>query len=444
MIRGLLVGLLLLAAAPAWAQAQAPTPMQAQPQSQAQPPVGVHLGVATCAGSNCHGASTRPRNSYVPGNEYLIWSKQDKHRNAYNVLLDDRAIKMAHALGLPDAAHQKICLDCHADDVPQNLRGAQFQLSDGVDCEACHGGASGWLGIHISGATHPQNIAAGLYPTEQPIARAEKCLGCHYGDSTRFLDHRLYGAGHPRLAFELDTYTAIEPSHFVVDQGYVERKGRITDVQVWATGQAVALVRRMDAVLDQKHAPKGFWPEFAFFDCQSCHHEYGAYARPTTTGLGPGTVKFNDANEVMLKVAASRVAPAAATALGEHMLALHKATLDDWAAVQREAAGVRGAAQSLVGEFAHHDFTADDMRAMADALFALADADAEFSHDEQITMALEALTTGLKSAGDVGDQKAQSVDAAMKAVYAAFASEATVNHDAFAKALKGLQQAMRR
>jgi hypothetical protein len=126
------------------------------------------------------------------------------------------------------------------------------------------------------------------------------------------------------------------------------------------------------------------------------------------------------------------------------MLALHKATLDDWAGVEREAAAVRGAAQGLVGEFARHDFTGDDMRSLADALFALADNDAQFSHNEQITMALEAITTGLKSAGDVGDRQAQSIDTAMKAVYAAFPSEAAVHQDAFVKALKGLQQAMRR
>jgi Cytochrome c554 and c-prime len=412
--------------------------------AQTPPPIGVHLGVATCAGSNCHGATQRPRNSYVPGNEYLIWSTKDKHRNAYNVLLQDRAIKMARVLGLPDAANQKICLDCHADNVPPDRRGPEFQISDGVGCEACHGGASGWLGIHISGATHQQNIAAGLYPAEQPIARAEKCLSCHYGDETKFLTHRIYGAGHPRLAFELDTYTAIQPAHFVVDQSFIERMGRITDAQVWATGQAIALIKRMDAVLDPQHAPHGFWPEFAFFDCQSCHHEYGAYARPTTTGLGPGTVKFNDANEVMLRVAAMRVAPAVATALNEHMLALYQATQDDWPAVQREAAAIRNAAQGLVGELAHHDFTDDDLRALANALFALAEGDALFSHDEQTTMALEVITTGLKSSGGIGASQAQSVDTAMKAVYAAFPSDATVHQDAFIKALKGLQQAMRR
>lgn len=422
--------LLLLAAVPAAAQTN--------------PQIGVHLGVATCAGSSCHGATERPRGSYVPGNEYLIWSQRDKHRKAYTVLLEDRAVKMARALGLPDAAHQKICLDCHADNVPENMRGPGFQISDGVGCEACHGGASGWLGIHISGATHQQNVAYGLYPAEQPIARAEKCLSCHFGDNTKFLSHRLYGAGHPRLAFELDTYTAIEPAHFVVDAGYVARMGRITDVQVWAVGQAIALVKRMDEVMNPEHAPKGFWPEFSFFDCQSCHHEYGEYARPTTTGLGPGTVKFNDANEVMLKVIAQRVAPAAASALSQHMMALHQATIADWNGVMREAAAVKAAAQSLVNQLAQHNFTGDDMRALANALIDTASTDDEFSHDEQITMALEAITTGLKSSGGISDTQAAAVDSAMKAVYAAFPNEEVVHHDDFVKALKGLQQAMRR
>src|SRR5512146_2127698 len=100
-----------------------------------------HLGVATCSGSNCHGAAERPAGSAVPGNEYIVWSKRDKHRQAYTVLLEEPALRMARALGLPDAAHQPLCLDCHTDNVPASSRGRQFQLSDGFGCEACHGGA---------------------------------------------------------------------------------------------------------------------------------------------------------------------------------------------------------------------------------------------------------------------------------------------------------------
>jgi hypothetical protein len=112
--------------------------------------------------------------------------------------------------------------------------------------------------------------------------------------------------------------------------------------------------------------------------------------------------------------------------------------------VLREAVAGRSTAQSLVGEFANHTFSSGDTRAMADALFTLAASDAQFSHDEQITMALEAIATGLKSAGDVNDQQAQAIDIALKGLFGAFSSEKAVSQDAFTKALKGLQQAMMR
>ena len=460
----------LLLSAPAVAQTTQPTPITPTTQT-AQPtpitpatqatqptepiqttqttlPLGIHLGVATCAGSNCHGALERPPGSYVRGNEYLIWSKRDKHRQAYTVLLQEPAIRMARALGLPDAAHQKVCLDCHADDVPPQLRGAQFQISDGVGCESCHGGASGWLGIHISGATHQQNIAAGLYPTDQPIARAEKCLSCHFGGSNKFVTHRLYGAGHPRLTFELDTYTAMEPAHFVVDQSYIARNGRVTDLQLWATGQAVALVKQMDALIDPKNAPHGPFPEFALFDCQSCHHAYQPLhgPRPTDTGLGPGTVKLYDASAVMLHVAAARVAPAAAKSLAMHMLALQKASTEDWPAVQREAAAVRAIARSLVPLMAHYNFTREDMAALFKAEIALGTGpdNWQYSHAEQITMGLEALVTNLKSSGYVEDGQADAMTTALGKLYMSFPTEESFRPELFAKALKSLQPGLGR
>jgi Cytochrome c554 and c-prime len=414
--------------------------------AQTPRPDNAHLGIASCSGNNCHGATERPAQSRVPGNEYIIWSKRDKHRLAYAVLLEDRAIKMARALGLPDAANAKICLDCHADNVPANLRGPQFQLSDGIGCEACHGGAAGWLGSHIARASHAQNVANGMYPTEQPAARAEKCLSCHFGDQTRFLDHRIYGAGHPRLRFELDTFTAIQPAHFVVDKSYVERKGRITDLQVWGAGQAIALIKRMDAILDPRRSRGGIFPDFVVFDCQSCHHEYGSVARPTATGLGPGTVKLNDANLVMLRVAASRTAPAAARALGEHMMALHRASNENWAQAQTEARAVRAAAEQLVPTLSQHEYSREDMRALADAVIAVGTQpdDWQVSHAEQVAMSLEAIINGMKSAGYIGEGQDGPVTAAMNGVYASFASEASVRPDAFAKALRDVQRAIGR
>jgi Cytochrome c554 and c-prime len=413
--------------------------------AQTARPDNAHLGIASCSGNNCHGATERPPQSRVPGNEYIIWSKRDKHRLSYAVLLEDRSVRMARALGLPDAVNAKICLDCHADNVAANLRGPQFQISDGVGCEACHGGAAGWLGSHIARAPHAQNVAAGMYPTELPAARAEKCLSCHFGDETRFLDHRIYGAGHPRLRFELDTFTAIQPAHFVVDQSYVERKGRITDLQVWGAGQAISLIKRMDAILDPRRR-RGIFPDFVVFDCQSCHHDYGPNARPTLTGLPPGSVKLNDSNLVMLRVAAARVAPAAARSLSERMLALHRATTEDWAAVQREAQAVRAAAQALVVELSRHEYTREDMRALADAVIAVGTQpdDWQVSHAEQAAMSLEAIIAAMRSAGYMGEGLDGAVTNAMNGVYASFASEASVRPDAFATSMRNVQRTIGR
>ncbi len=81
-----------------------------------------------------------------------------------------RCLRMSHSallrtLGLDRAEDEDLCLDCHADNVPVERRAKGFQISDGVGCEACHGGAVNWLGRHISGeADHAANLASGLVP----------------------------------------------------------------------------------------------------------------------------------------------------------------------------------------------------------------------------------------------------------------------------------------
>src|SRR3954462_14575515 len=76
-----------------------------------------HLGVASCAGSTCHGAVEPFKNSDVQQNEYVVWSQKDKHSKAYKVLLDERSVRIARNLGLPNAHTAEICLNCHANNV---------------------------------------------------------------------------------------------------------------------------------------------------------------------------------------------------------------------------------------------------------------------------------------------------------------------------------------
>jgi hypothetical protein len=433
----------------AFACALAAAEAGAQPQGDD----GVHLGVASCAGNNCHGAVERLKGSSVAQNEYLIWSQEadkhkiDKHHQAYSVLLGERAVQIAHNLGLPDAVTADICLNCHADNVPQERRGPRFQISDGVGCEACHGGSSKWLGVHLSGVGHGANLAAGLYPTERPVARAEKCLSCHFGDSSddkRFVTHRIMGAGHPRMGFELDTYTAAEPAHYTVDQGYIERKGPVNEVQVWALGQVTSLVKRMDALIEPKRAPKGLQPELVLFDCQSCHHAVSQirWQPRSSTGLGPGALKLYDANAVMLRVIAARVAPAAAKDLSEHMLALHRATTENWEAVRREAAEVRRAAMEIEKSLSSRDFTRDDMKALAEGIvsIALSGDDNDYSGAEQATMALGSIASAMRMSGSLSAEQTKAMNDALSGLDKAIADDATYRPEAFVNAVKDFQK----
>lgn len=431
-------------------------PLPAYVQQSASPPSphrnGIHLGVASCAGSTCHGAVKPSRGSPVRQDEYLIWSQNtdphriDSHHKAYAVLLGKRALRIAHNLGLPDAASANACLNCHADNAPPDRRGPLFRLSDGVGCEACHGAASGWLGVHLSGAGHKANLAAGLYPTDQPAARAKLCLSCHLGNDRRVMTHRIMGAGHPRLSFELDTFTAIEPAHFVVDKSYVRRKGPVNDAQIWAVGQAVELVRRMDRVLDPKNAPRGVNPELTLFDCEACHHGIRQirWTKSRVAELAPGSLRLYDAPAIMLQVIAARVAPDTAPSLKKHLLALHRATTSDWGAARHQAERLRAAANRLIPILASHDFTRDDMKALADGVMAVAltGADIDYAFAEQATLSLDAIIAGLRSFRYVSDDRMAAINGALGGLYRSVGNGDTYRPAAFVQALRELRKVL--
>ena len=419
---------LLALAAPGFAQTQTMT-------SDAK-----HLGVQSCAGNNCHGAVTRLPNSHVPQDEYFIWSQKDKHAQAYKVLLTERSKRIAANLGLADAAKAPLCLECHADNVPPERRGPQFLLADGVGCESCHGGAETWLGRHLSGYDHKADIDAGMYPTDDPEKRALKCMSCHIGDQQRFATHRLMGAGHPPTPFELDTYTAIEPAHFVVDDNYIARKGRPNDMAIWAVGQAVAVKMRMDLILDPGNAPKGFNLELSLFDCQSCHHSMSElqWRSRASIGLPPGHIKFSDANTAMLAIAAGPVNGDAGKTLTQHMVALQAALGKDWDAVKTEAGAIRNEAEQLISPLAEHNWTRADAISLAHGVVASAidGNDLDYSGAQQQVMALGSVVAAMQMPGFADAQQLAALDAAMAPLYTAVADDQAYDPDKYVEKLK--------
>src|SRR5579862_549254 len=254
------------------------------------------------------------------------------------------------------------------------------------------------------------------------------------------------GAGHPRISFELDTFTAIQPAHYVVDKDYVERKGAPNGVQIWAVGQAVALAETMTAFLDAKRNPDGFFPELVFYDCYGCHHPMSnlRWEPRESTGLGPGVIKFNDANALMLRIIAERVDPGLARALGDRMLAFHRAMTESRAKALAEAGPIRDIANQLVGKFASHGFGRDDVRALATGVIndGLNKNDfIEYAAAEQATMALSAIITAMRNVGLLTEQQHKTMSGALNKLYDAVSKDEAYKATIFAAALRDFNAA---
>ena len=233
-------------------------------------------------------------------NELTTWD-HTRHANAYRTLLSAQSMRIADNLGIARPETQSICLDCHADNVAAELRGDRFQLADGVACEACHGGAERWLESHKApGVDHADNLANGMYPTEEPLARARLCMSCHFGNSDQFVTHEMIGAGHPRLAFQLDIYAGWD-EHYSDDADYRQRKSIASPIEHWLVGLAAMGTQMVDMVRERA-GESGV--EFALYHCDSCHHPVSLgrtpkrsprwERRPNEVGM-TGMVRLNDA-----------------------------------------------------------------------------------------------------------------------------------------------------
>ncbi|XOV78038.1 MAG: multiheme c-type cytochrome [Aestuariibacter sp.] len=256
-------------------------------------------GVASCASSTCHGSVFPRAASKVAQNEYVTWSRHDAHAQAYKTLLTEESKLIAEKLGLPNAHEAGICLDCHADNVAENQHGERFVLADGVGCEACHGGAENYLDSHTNpDTTHAENIANGLYPTDNPTDRAMLCLSCHLGNETKFATHTIMGAGHPRLSFELDTFTILQPLHFEIDEDYRANKVHSDNFHTWVLGQLQTAISTLENIETRLYLDDSLFPEVALFDCHSCHHsmEDIKWNKAKGGGMKPGDIRLNDAH----------------------------------------------------------------------------------------------------------------------------------------------------
>ena len=371
-----------------------------------------HLGVASCATSVCHGKAKQSDESNVWLNEYRLWSTEDRHARAYQTLRSKESRRIANNLGLKNAHTAKICLDCHADNTVKNNRGRKFQISDGVGCEGCHGGAEQWIESHTEEtATHSDNLSKGMFPTENGVARAQLCLSCHYGTKDKLATHQIMGAGHPRLSFELETFTANQPAHYAIDDDYIQRKGKFTGFDMWVVGQ-LELVKSSLALMDDYLLSKDkLVPELYFYDCHACHHPMSDIRWAATTaksGLPPGVIRLNDANFLMLIALTEAVAPDAAKTLQSKLIAMHKASMQDKTKLKQAIINLSNYIKQLDSQLAGKAYSAGDMRAVRQNLLSKSAKGEyrDFSAAEHAFLAVDSITITL----DEGDKLASSLD----------------------------------
>lgn len=364
------------------------------------------LGVVTCASALCHGSIASWNGSPVNQNEYVVWSRLDKHARAYQLLLNEKSRRIAANLALPQPAHQsRVCLDCHAH-VPANPAPAH-KVSDGIGCEGCHGPAERWIAAHTEpDASHRGNLAQGLYPSDQPLARARLCLSCHFGTADKYVTHRIMAAGHPRMSFEMETFTNLQPAHFKVDADYVARKGSVDGVRIWAIGQAVAVGTQIDILLDPRRGRDGAFPELTLFDCHACHHPMadtrwkpvGSFGR----SISPGLVRLNDSGMLMLRLILRQIDAPLGERFVQAVVQLNHAVAGNGDLAER-ARDVKALADEAARRIASVGVTRDNLRAMALALVddGIAGGYADYAGAEQAAMALGSVVNTLHKLGQL-------------------------------------------
>jgi hypothetical protein len=381
-----IAALMLLSSAAAWSE-----------------PAAKHLGVATCANSVCHGRGNVAEDSNIAQNEYRIWAKYDPHAQAYQTLLNADSKRIAANMGLADASTAPACLACHSDNVPAEQRGERFFINDGIGCEACHGGAERWIDSHYAArnepeayqATHQRSLEQGLLKTEAPEVLAGVCQGCHLGNSERFASHEMMAAGHPRLRFELDTWSTLMPAHHVLDADYQQRKGPVDNSRRWLTGKLHAADNYLSQL--KQHAGQAtVFPELAVFDCHSCH-------RPMDTGVQrlaaeksmvrAGTVHINDSELRILRVITAQRDAALAERLSGNTAELHRAALTNRQQFLDSLSAVRADIGDIGALFAERPLSDGEIRALPQQLLKQAAAGQfrDYADAEQLFLALQLL-----------------------------------------------------
>ncbi len=370
------VSLATLAAEPRANREEAPAPVE-QDASKNK-----YLGNSNC--KQCHNDPDQFKQApqvqyFVKYDEYDTWITKDKHSLAYSNLLGERGKKMATLLGISDPTELKAgCIGCHGAGQAEatNRIGTElFNPRVGVSCENCHGPSSNWSQEHalpeFRKRTTEDREKLGMIDLRSPAIQSAQCLSCHLGksDEGKVVTHEMYAAGHPPLpSVEVATFSDFIPRHWWLvgekpsdkvrqASGFVEGTKERTRLSL--VGAAVALKTSMQLLADETKAdgsttvPGLSWPDYARFDCWSCHHDLKRESWRQVRGYqrAPGRPPVSEWPLAIVKLGIARLEmddPSARSLTGE-LLGHQKAILDEATA---RPYGRKAALGTAAGQFA--------------------------------------------------------------------------------------------
>ncbi|PYQ26439.1 MAG: hypothetical protein DMF56_24480 [Acidobacteria bacterium] len=389
--------------------AQQPAP---QPSDRATAQPGHYVGVASCVNSGCHGA-TQPLNATrILQNEYYTWLNNDTHARAYNILFSDRSARIARNMRLRKRAYEEnVCLDCHTTNVPATQVEGAIDKEDGIQCEQCHGPASGWRAEHtMEGWTHAQSVSRGMIDLADVPVRAHTCDRCHLGNNDKEVDHELIASGHPILVFELDNYTESMPPHWTPAH---DSHG----ARAWAVGQ---VMKFRDSLTNlARHAKGDEWPEFSDMSCYNCHHSLKTSQWRQVRGWPDraGLPAWSPQHWATLRILIGRISPAARDELDPIVAQIARSVsrMNEPSAVATNAERAKKIADALVGKADAMRWSDADVRALMSTIASdrafIERADVHSA--EQAALALQSLASALtrKNPRLLRSAMTQSIDA---------------------------------
>ncbi|MDX1670120.1 MAG: hypothetical protein R3194_11930, partial [Limnobacter sp.] len=273
-------------------------------------------------------------------------------------------------------------------------------------------------------------------------AVAKLCLSCHQGDETRPITHQIMGAGHPRLSFELDTFLALEPPHYRIDDDWQERKGAYDSGKLWAMGQFIASENLLDLIGDPQRNSQGLMPEFMMFDCHACHAPMDQQTWQKGMAAAPGQPRINDSSLLMVGAIVKSVLPGDYDQFKKQVEALHTASTANQTSMSslvNTSRELKATVTRLRAKVAARSMTASNLQSVLGQIVSASSANryTDYAGAEQAYMSISSVANGLASKGS---SIASQVNPSLRRMIQILRDEDRYDRNAFQAELARLNQ----